>query len=48
MYVVDNNSLPGSYLYIAFVVKLDSHDGDVWIAGSGASYQMTQDGTVLL
>ena len=43
--VVGDVTLPGSYLYSAFVVPSGSNEDDVWIADSGASCHMTHDRT---
>lgn len=40
--VVENISLPSSYLPSAFVVQPDSFTGDIWIPDSGVSCHMTQ------
>ena len=43
--MVGDATVPGSYLYSAFVVQAGSNEGDVWIADSGASCHMTHDRT---
>ena len=41
--MVENTTVPGSYLYSAFVVQLGCNESDVWIADSGVSCHMTYD-----
>ena len=43
--VVENITVPGSYLHSAFKVQSGSNEDDVWIADSGASGHMTHDRT---
>ena len=45
--VVGNISIPGRYLHGAFIVQSGSTEDDVRIADSGASCDMTLDGTRL-
>ena len=45
--VLGNISNPGRYLHGAFIVQSGSTEGDVCIADSGASCDMTHDGTRL-
>ena len=43
--MVGDVTVPGSYLYSAFVVQSGSNEDDVWIADSGVSCDMTHDRT---
>ena len=43
--MIGDITVPGSYLYSAFIVQSGSNENDVWIADSGASSHMTHDGT---
>ena len=43
--LVEDVTVPGSYLHSAFVVQSGSNDDDIWIADSGASCHMTHDRT---
>ena len=45
--MVENITVPGGYLYSAFVVQSGSNKGDVLIADSSASCHMTHDRTRL-
>ena len=45
--VVGDVTVPGSYLYSAFVVQSGSNEDDVQIADSGASCHMTHDRTMI-
>ena len=43
--MVGDFTVPGSYLHSAFVVHSGSNKNNVWVADSGASCHMTQNGT---
>ena len=43
--MVEDVTVPGSYLHSAFVVQSGSNEDDVWIADSWASYHTTHDRT---
>ena len=45
--MVENITLPGSYLHSLLVVQSESHEGDVWVDDSGTSCHITHDGTGL-
>ena len=43
--MVEDVTVPGSYLHSAFEVEWDSNEDDIWITDSGASCHMTHDRT---